>query len=52
MKLDFLSSAVPPVCTSDTIQDLPRLCETMDNTERFIQRDIRVPYIDMFKFNS
>jgi hypothetical protein len=26
----------------NTFQDLPRLCETADNTERYTLRDIRV----------
>jgi hypothetical protein len=40
-----------PVPTGNTFQDLPRLRETADNTERYIQRDIRVTYINMVKFN-
>jgi hypothetical protein len=31
-----------PVSNVNTFQDLPRLRETTDNTERYIQRDIRV----------
>jgi hypothetical protein len=38
-----------PVSTGNTFQDLPRLCETADNTERYVQRDIRVKYINAVK---
>jgi hypothetical protein len=31
-----------PVSTGNMFQDLPRLRETADNTERYIWRDIRV----------
>jgi len=34
-----------PVSTGNTFQDLPQLCETADNTERYIQYDICVTYI-------
>jgi hypothetical protein len=40
-----------PVSTCNTFQDLPRLRETADNTERYIKRDIRVTYINTVKFN-
>jgi hypothetical protein len=32
-------------------QDLPRLRETADNTERYIQRDIRVTNINTVQIN-
>jgi hypothetical protein len=31
-----------PVSAGNTFQDLPRLPETADNTDRYILRDIRV----------
>jgi hypothetical protein len=40
-----------PVSMCNTFQDLPRLCETAYNTERYIKRDIRVTYINTVKFN-
>jgi len=40
-----------PVSVGNTFQDLPRLRETMDNTEHYIYCDIRVTYINMVKFN-
>jgi hypothetical protein len=40
-----------PVSTVNTFQDLPRLSEIADNTERYIQRDIRVTNINTIKFN-
>ena len=36
------------VFTVNTFQDLSRLHETVDNTERYIQRDIRVTYINTY----
>jgi hypothetical protein len=42
---------VCPVSTGNTFQDLPRLNETADNTERYIYRDIRVTNINTVKFN-
>jgi hypothetical protein len=38
-----------PVSTGNTFQDLPRLRETADNTERYIYRDIRVTNINTVK---
>jgi hypothetical protein len=40
-----------PVSTGDTFQDLPQLCVTADNTERYIQRDSRVTYVSTENFN-
>jgi hypothetical protein len=40
-----------PVATGSTFQDLPRLRKTAGNTERYIQRDIRVTYTNTVKFN-
>jgi hypothetical protein len=40
-----------PVFTGNTFQDLPRLCETADNIERYIHSDIRVIYINTVKIN-
>jgi hypothetical protein len=39
-----------PVSTGNTFQDLPRLRETADNTERYIQRNIRETNINTVKF--
>jgi hypothetical protein len=39
-----------PVFTGNTFQDLPRLSETADGTEHYVQRDIRVTYINPVKF--
>jgi hypothetical protein len=40
-----------PVSTGNTFQDLPRLRETADNTERYKQHDIRITNINAVKFN-
>jgi len=40
-----------PVATGNTFQDLPHLCETTDNTECYIWRDIHVTYINMVEIN-
>jgi hypothetical protein len=40
-----------PVSTGNTFQDLPRLRETVDNTESYIEPDFRVTYINTVKFN-
>jgi len=40
-----------PVSKGNTFQDLPWLREIADNIERYIQRDIRVTYINTVKFN-
>jgi hypothetical protein len=39
-----------PVSTGNTFQDLSRLREPADNTERYLLRDIRVTYINTVKF--
>jgi hypothetical protein len=39
------------VSKGNTFQHLPQLRETADNTERYIQRDIRVACINTVKFN-
>jgi len=39
------------VSTGNMFQDLPRLRGTADNTERYIQGEIRVTYINTVKFN-
>jgi hypothetical protein len=44
--INYMYSSAP-VSTGNTLQDLPRLCETADNTER----DIRVTYVNTVKFN-
>jgi hypothetical protein len=49
MKYCVYSSA--PVSMGNTFQDLRQLCETTDNTERYIYRDIHVTNINMVKFN-
>ena len=41
----------PHVPTGNMFQDLLRLHETTDNTECYIQRDIRVTYMNTVKFN-
>jgi hypothetical protein len=41
-----------PVSTGNTSQDLLRLCETADDTERYIYHDIRVTNINTAKFND
>jgi hypothetical protein len=40
-----------PAPIGNMFQDLPRLRETADNTERYIFHDICVTYINMVKFN-
>jgi hypothetical protein len=40
-----------PISTGDAFQDTPRLHETADNTERYMQRDIRVTNINTAKLN-
>jgi hypothetical protein len=40
-----------PISTDNTFQDLLQLRETVDNTERYIQHDIRVTNINVVKFN-
>jgi hypothetical protein len=40
-----------PVSTGNTFQDLTRLHETADKTERYIIRDIPITYINAVKFN-
>jgi hypothetical protein len=40
-----------PLSTGYTFQDVPRLRETADNTKSHIERDTRVTYINMIKFN-
>jgi len=39
------------VFAGNTLQDPPRLLETADNIERYIQRDIRVMYRNTLKFS-
>jgi hypothetical protein len=38
------------VSTGNTVQDLPQLRETADNTDCYILRDTRVTYINTVKF--
>ena len=40
-----------PVSTGNTFQDLPLSRDTTDNTEYYIQRDIRITYINTVKLN-
>jgi len=40
-----------PISAGNTFQDLPRLRETTDNTERYIYSDIHVTNINRVKFN-
>jgi hypothetical protein len=46
--LEYMCAPVP---TGNTFQDLPWLHETADNTERYIQHDIHVTYINTVTFN-
>jgi hypothetical protein len=39
------------VFTGNRFQDVPRLRETANNTERYISRDICATYINTVKFN-
>jgi hypothetical protein len=47
MGVSFKVYRFAPVDTGNTFQDLTRLRETADNTER----DVRVAYINTVKFN-
>jgi hypothetical protein len=46
-----LGNSSAAVYTGNTFQDLPRLRDTADNTERYISHDIRVTYINTVKCN-
>jgi hypothetical protein len=48
VKENIHSSA--PVSTGNMFQDLPWLCETVDNTERYIYRDIHITNINTVEF--
>jgi hypothetical protein len=40
-----------PISMVNMFQDLPRLCETADNTERYVYCDIRETYINTVNSN-